>query len=235
VTEIAREGDENLLATVLYFKEMERINPDFLWVIENPQGYMRKQKIMEDFTRHEISYCHFGMKVQKHTDLWSNMKFNLPPICDGNRPGHLNHQRVMDQTKEEISVVPPLLARTIVDQMIREKERREIRQNEVELMVEADQKGEVAEQANYLEDRGPLLAVEPLKEKKEIWPSNWGIPDEGEPGEEFQDQDNLGRQPTGEPPTNLTGEEEGEVTFHPRHQEKGGSHGSPVTENTTRR
>jgi hypothetical protein len=83
LTARAKKGDSTLLATVRYFQEMERINPDFLWVIENPKGYMRKQEIMEPSHLHTVSYCKYGLTVQKHTDLFSNMKFSLAPPCDG--------------------------------------------------------------------------------------------------------------------------------------------------------
>jgi hypothetical protein len=117
---------------------------------------MRKQEIMQEFNFHCISYCNFGVKVQKHTDLFSNMEFKPPP-CDGNQPGHLTHQKVLGLHKDQRSVVPPLLAQTIVEQMIAERARRDLRKEERRLIRKADLRGEVAEKAEYMGERDPGL------------------------------------------------------------------------------
>jgi hypothetical protein len=181
-----------LLATVRYFQEMERINPDFLRVIENPKGYMRKQEVMEPFHLHTVSYCKYGLTVQKHTDLFSNMKFNLAPPCDGNKAGHLNHERVLDQGWDKRSVVPSLLAKEIVAQMVHERERREKRKEEINIIREADLRGEVAEQASYVGQRDPICVVEPLETKKTLWPRDYGIP------ESLEDVEGEGQPDAGE-------------------------------------
>jgi hypothetical protein len=167
---------------------MERLNPDFLWVIENPKGYMRKQEIMERFHLHAVSYCRYGLKVQKHTDLFSNMEFNLAPPCDGNKAGHWTHERVLDQPWDKRSVVPSLLAKTIVAQMIQERERREKRKVEMKVIREADLRGEVAEQASYVGERDQICVVEPLETKKTLWPRDYGIPERPEDGEKKEAQ-----------------------------------------------
>ncbi len=73
-----------------------RLNPQF-WYIENPRGIMRK-KIDEIFSRHNITgytrktvtYCQYGDKRQKPTDIWTNnYKWTPRPPCD---PGSSCHE-----------------------------------------------------------------------------------------------------------------------------------------------
>ncbi len=68
------------------------------WFIENPRGMMRKiiDEIFEkygitDYERHTVSYCQYGSKIMKPTDIWTNCKkWVSKPIC---KPGASCHQR----------------------------------------------------------------------------------------------------------------------------------------------
>lgn len=42
------------------------------WFIENPRGVLRKLPFMEGMFRHTISYCQYGDKRMKPTDVWTN-------------------------------------------------------------------------------------------------------------------------------------------------------------------
>ena len=50
---------------------MRRLNPK-LWFIENPVGGLRKQGYMKGLPRHTITYCQYGFKYRKATDIWTN-------------------------------------------------------------------------------------------------------------------------------------------------------------------
>ena len=42
------------------------------YFIENPRGMLRKQYFMESIFKKTVSYCKYGAKVQKPTDIWTN-------------------------------------------------------------------------------------------------------------------------------------------------------------------
>jgi len=68
------------------------------WFIENPRGMMRKvidelfaKHGITDYERHTVSYCQYGSKIMKPTDIWTNCKeWQSRPIC---KPGADCHER----------------------------------------------------------------------------------------------------------------------------------------------
>jgi hypothetical protein len=48
------------------------LNPQ-AWLMENPRGMLRKQAIMQGLERREITYCAYGEKRMKPTDLWGSV------------------------------------------------------------------------------------------------------------------------------------------------------------------
>lgn len=68
------------------------------WFIENPRGMMRKvidelfaKHGITDYERHTVSYCQYGSKIMKPTDIWTNCKqWQSRVIC---KPGAPCHQR----------------------------------------------------------------------------------------------------------------------------------------------
>lgn len=78
---------------------IKELNPDF-WLIENPRGMLRKQKIMEEFKRDTVTYCQYGHRTQKPTDLWNNLNtWNPRPMC---KPGASCHERASRGAKKGI-------------------------------------------------------------------------------------------------------------------------------------
>ncbi len=74
--------DQHVLALI------KELNPTY-WFIENPVGGMRKMVWMKDLPRYTVTYCRYGDKRMKPTDLWSNHpnpRF-LPP-CHNGDPCH---------------------------------------------------------------------------------------------------------------------------------------------------
>jgi hypothetical protein len=68
---------------------IEALKPKF-WIIENPRGMLRKQDFMQNLHRDTVSYCQYGHKIMKPTDLWNNLGFVFKPIC---KPGASCHIR----------------------------------------------------------------------------------------------------------------------------------------------
>jgi site-specific DNA-cytosine methylase len=79
------------LAIVCKTKQLiKELNPTF-WIIENPRGMLRKQRLMEELKRNTVTYCQYGSLIQKPTDLWNNLEGWKPlPMC---RPGSPCHEK----------------------------------------------------------------------------------------------------------------------------------------------
>ena len=50
------------------------LKPTYGFVIENPRGMLRKQKLMEKLQRRTVTYCQYGDNRMKPTDLWGYVK-----------------------------------------------------------------------------------------------------------------------------------------------------------------
>lgn len=79
-------------------KIIKRIDPGF-FIIENPRGMLRKQDFMDEFSRDTITYCQYGNKTQKPTDLWNNLNHNFRPMC---KPGSSCHEAASRGSKKGI-------------------------------------------------------------------------------------------------------------------------------------
>jgi len=71
-------------ATQLVQKALEiirHLKPDY-WMMENPQGLLRHQPCMVPLAKYmtEVSYCKYGFKYRKSTDLWTNIRYT-PRKC----------------------------------------------------------------------------------------------------------------------------------------------------------
>jgi len=66
---------------------IKELNPQF-FIIENPRGMLRKQKLMEDLEKDTVTYCQYGAKVQKPTDLWNNLNHKFRDMCKPGSPCH---------------------------------------------------------------------------------------------------------------------------------------------------
>jgi len=94
------KNDKALHGIAMLEKTIELISqsePTY-WFIENPRGMMRKiidelfsKHGITDYDRHTVSYCQYGSKIMKPTDIWANCKeWSSRPIC---KPGALCHER----------------------------------------------------------------------------------------------------------------------------------------------
>lgn len=60
---------------------IEHYKPKY-WFIENPRGMLRKMPFMEGLERHTVTYCQYGDKRMKPTDIWTNStKWKPRPMC----------------------------------------------------------------------------------------------------------------------------------------------------------
>ena len=59
------------------------------WFIENPRGGMRKMTWMQTLPRYTVTYCQYGDKRMKPTDIWTNHPNpKFLPTCHNGDPCH---------------------------------------------------------------------------------------------------------------------------------------------------
>lgn len=99
-----REDHGNLLPDSDYAKICDRVNLHVhnlimmltppLWFIENPRGGMRKMDFMHGLARHTVTYCQYGDKRMKPTDIWTNHPDpRFKPMCKNGDPCHTRAPR----------------------------------------------------------------------------------------------------------------------------------------------
>ena len=96
------------------------LNPKY-WFIENPRGGLRKMNFMKDLPRHTVTYCQYGDKRMKPTDIWTNHQNScFKPMCKNGDPCHESAPRGSRTGTQglkgavERSVIPELLCEHIV-------------------------------------------------------------------------------------------------------------------------
>lgn len=118
ITEYARfcdSVDQNVL------KLIDELNPQF-WFIENPRGGMRKMSWMRELPRYTVTYCQYGERRMKPTDIWTNHpnpQFKPPcrngDTCHDAAPrGSRTGTQALKNAKEK-GVIPTALCQHIVD------------------------------------------------------------------------------------------------------------------------
>lgn len=118
VSEYAAFCDEVNKHVVELIKEL---NPRF-WFIENPVGGMRKMDFMKALPRYTVTYCQYGERRQKPTDIWTNHpdpKFKPPckrgmPCHDAAPRGAQTGTQALKNAKEKAKI-PVLLCQHIVE------------------------------------------------------------------------------------------------------------------------
>lgn len=77
-TEKAKESIRLIKKTIEIIEELQ----PKLWFIENPRGILRKLIPMASFPRKTVTYCQYGDKRMKPTDIWTNCSVWVPrPMC----------------------------------------------------------------------------------------------------------------------------------------------------------
>lgn len=121
-----------LLPTSNYAKECDAINQHLLrlikalhpkfWFIENPKASMRKMPWMQDLPRYTVTYCQYGAKYMKPTDIWTNHPNpQFKPPCYNGDPCHESAKRGSKHGIQGIdgvkyrSIIPEELCEHIVD------------------------------------------------------------------------------------------------------------------------
>jgi len=68
---------------------IKNLQPRYFF-IENPRGMLRKMSFMRGWHRSTVTYCKYGLKYQKATDIWNNCYHWKPrPVCSSKYPCHV--------------------------------------------------------------------------------------------------------------------------------------------------
>lgn len=100
---------------------IKELNPKY-YFIENPVGVMRYMPFMLDLPRNTVTYCQYGERRQKPTDIWTNHpypKFKEPckrgaPCHDAAPRGSRTGTQALKNAKEKARI-PVMLCEHIVD------------------------------------------------------------------------------------------------------------------------
>jgi hypothetical protein len=70
------------------------IAPEY-WFIENPRGMLRKMPFMRGWHKSTVTYCKYGLKYQKATDIWNNCyEWKPRPVCSPRNPCSVRIQKL---------------------------------------------------------------------------------------------------------------------------------------------
>ena len=118
ISEYAKKCDEINRHLIMLIQEL---NPKY-YFIENPVGALRKMDFMQGIPRYTVTYCQYGERRQKPTDIWTNHpnpEFKQP--CKRGSPCHDAAPRGAKtgtqslKNKIEKAKIPTLLCEHIVD------------------------------------------------------------------------------------------------------------------------
>jgi hypothetical protein len=100
-------------------------NPNLMWFIENPRGVLRKLPVLKDSPRREtVTYCQYGDKRMKPTDIWTNCWAWIPrPVCRNGSSCHEAAPRgsktgTQGLLKIDRSRIPPELCREVLSAVL---------------------------------------------------------------------------------------------------------------------
>lgn len=88
LNERTREAMQVVNHTLSIIGELQWRNPDLLFFIENPRGMMRKLEVMRLLPRSTVTYCQYGDKRMKPTDIWTNSGMRFRKTCSPGSPCH---------------------------------------------------------------------------------------------------------------------------------------------------
>jgi hypothetical protein len=90
------------------------------WIIENPRAGLRSVWFMKPLEKSTVSYCQYGFKNMKPTDLWNNFEFK-GKICKNGMNCHESAPRGSktgtqgEKSKEFRGIIPPKLCKEILN------------------------------------------------------------------------------------------------------------------------
>lgn len=93
---------------------IEVLNPAF-FIVENPRAMLRKVDFMQEWPRKTVTYCQYGERRMKPTDLWTNVPFEARS-CNYGDSCHPRTPRgcYSGKSYQELAQVPKQLCEEII-------------------------------------------------------------------------------------------------------------------------
>jgi len=110
-------GTKILHQTIKIINFFRKLNPDLIFVIENPKGMMRNDKLVKNLILNTTLYVLYGDKRRKHTDFFSNIDLELKPI---DTPYKTKTIGVVDCKLNDRYRIPPKLITQILKRFFEE-------------------------------------------------------------------------------------------------------------------
>ena len=90
-TPFAEKSDRMIKKIHEIIDHFTTINPNVIYFIENPRGMLRKMDFMKRHAiRHCVTYCQYGDKRMKPTDIWTNtLMWSVVGLSVSNSPLNL--------------------------------------------------------------------------------------------------------------------------------------------------
>lgn len=102
-------------------KLIEELNPTYFY-IENPKSYLRNAGFFDGIPRFTVTYCQYGERNMKPTDIWTNHPNpNFKPPCKYGAPCHTYATTGMRTGTQSVnsskakSKIPDLLAKHVAE------------------------------------------------------------------------------------------------------------------------
>lgn len=89
----AKLGIKMLKKVIEIIEHYQKLNPKLIFHIENPRGMMRTLSILEKYKRVTVTYCQYGDRRMKPTDIWTNNVKFIPKMCENGAPCHVKAPR----------------------------------------------------------------------------------------------------------------------------------------------
>ena len=127
-TKEAELGIKIVKRTWIIIRAAKIINPNLIYIVENPRGLLRKLNIISHKPK-TAWYCQYGDKRAKPTDLWTNLDWS-PKGCKNGNP-HCHHEKAPRGSKTgkqglknsyERSKVPEKLCKELIEEIIKLKD-----------------------------------------------------------------------------------------------------------------
>lgn len=105
---------------------IQDIKPKY-WMIENPRAGLRSVWFMKPLQKTTVTYCQYGHKNMKPTDLWNNFRF-IGKCCKNGMSCHESSPRGSktgtqgEKSTEHRYIIPPKLCIEILKQLERGEE-----------------------------------------------------------------------------------------------------------------
>jgi hypothetical protein len=121
-TQTGKDGIALVRKTMRIIRYYQKLNPHLIWYIENPRGLLRKLSPMKNILiRHTVTYCQYGDRHMKPTDIWTNNPAWKPKMmCKNGMPCHKSCPRGSStgllelKNSYERSKIPPELCKEVL-------------------------------------------------------------------------------------------------------------------------